>query len=84
MCWVIYPSSSTTSKGTFTWGFPLLTTTTSTTTFATDESLIPPKCPPIFARGNTKSLYEGATQKLTPSYTANRPHYSQMVSALAL
>ena len=55
-----------------------------TTIFATDESLIPPKCPPIFARGNTKSLYEGATQKLTPSYTANRPHYSQMVSALAL
>ena len=24
------------------------------TTFATDESLIPPKCPPIFTKGNTK------------------------------
>ena len=53
-----------------------------TTTFATDESLIPPKCPPIFAKGNTKCRYD-TTSTLAATYTMyweynNNSHYVEI------
>ena len=53
-----------------------------TTTFATDESLIPPKCPPIFAKGNTKCRYD-TTSTLAATYTmyweySNNSHYVEI------
>ena len=57
-------------------------TAVGTTTFATDESLIPPKCPPIFAKGNTKCRYD-TTSTLAATYTMyweynNNSHYVEI------
>ena len=50
-----------------------------TTTFATDESLIPPKCPPIFAKGNTKCRYDTTSTLAAQCIgSSNNSHYVEI------